>query len=31
MNWYDRVVLPYLIDMACGLPMVQKQRSQLVP
>jgi hypothetical protein len=18
MNWYDRVVLPYVIDMACG-------------
>jgi len=31
MNWYDRVVLPYLIDIACGLPMVQKQRGQLVP
>ena len=31
MNWYDRLVLPYLIDVACGLPMVQKQRSQLVP
>lgn len=31
MNWYDRHLLPYLIDMACGLPMVQKQRSQLVP
>ena len=31
MNWYDRVVLPYVIDMACGLPMVQKQRRQLVP
>ena len=31
MNWYDRHLLPYLIDMACGLPMVQKQRRQLVP
>ena len=31
MNWYDRVVLPYVIDMACGWPMVQKQRRQLVP
>jgi ubiquinone/menaquinone biosynthesis C-methylase UbiE len=31
MNWYDRVVLPYVIDIACGLPMVQKQRRQLVP
>ena len=31
MNWYDRAVLPYLIDWACGLPMVQNQRRQLVP
>ena len=31
MNWYDRVVLLYLIDIACGLPMVQQQRRQLVP
>ena len=31
MNWYDRVVLPYAIDIACGMPMVQKQRCQLVP
>lgn len=31
MNWYDRVVLPYLIDRACGMPMVQNQRRLLVP
>jgi len=31
MNWYDRVVLPYLIDMACSMPMVQQQRRQVVP
>jgi ubiquinone/menaquinone biosynthesis C-methylase UbiE len=31
MNWYDRVALPYLIDMACGMPMVQQQRRQVVP
>ena len=31
MNWYDRVVLPSLIDMACGMPMVQQQRRQVVP
>ena len=31
MNWYERMVLPWVIDMACGLPMVQKQRRQLVP
>ena len=31
MNVYDRYVLPYLLDIACGLPMVQHQRRQLVP
>ena len=31
MNWYDRHVLPWLIDIACGLPMVQAQRRLLVP
>jgi len=31
MNAYDRHLLPYLIDFACGLPMVQKQRRLLVP
>lgn len=31
MNFYDQHVLPYLIDFACGLPMVQAQRRQLVP
>ncbi len=31
MNFYDQHVLPYLIDVACGLPMVQAQRRQLVP
>ena len=31
MQLYDRYVLPYLIDFACGLPMVQAQRRQLVP
>jgi ubiquinone/menaquinone biosynthesis C-methylase UbiE len=31
MGLYDRYVLPYLIDIACGLPMVQAQRRQLVP
>lgn len=30
MNWYDRGVSPYLIDIACGLPMVQVQRRHLV-
>ncbi len=31
MNRYDRHILPYLIDFACGLPMVQAQRRRLVP
>ena len=31
MNWYDRHVLPWLIDIACGLPMVQAKRRLLVP
>ena len=28
---YDRLVLPYLLDVACGLPMVQAQRQKLIP
>ena len=31
MNLYDRYVLPPLIDWACGLPVVQRERAQLVP
>lgn len=31
MGFYDQHILPYLIDFACGLPMVQAQRRQLVP
>lgn len=31
MGFYDQHLLPYLIDFACGLPMVQAQRRQLVP
>ena len=31
MNWYDRHILPWLIDIACGLPMVQARRQALVP
>lgn len=30
-NWYERHVLPYLLDCACGLPMVGRQRQQVVP
>lgn len=28
---YDRFVLPWLIDLACGLPMVQARRRELLP
>ena len=31
MNWYEQHILPWLIDMACGLPMVQARRQALVP
>ena len=31
MSWYDRHILPWLIDIACGLPMVQDKRRALVP
>ena len=30
-SWYDRHVLPWLIDFACGLPVVAAQRRQVVP
>lgn len=31
MNWYDQHILPWLLDIACGLPMVQERRRSLVP
>lgn len=31
MRWYDQHILPWLIDVACGLPMVQARRQALVP
>ncbi|KJU80523.1 phospholipid methyltransferase [Ectopseudomonas oleovorans] len=31
MGFYDRHVLPYLIDFACGMGAVMKARSQIVP
>ena len=31
MDWYDRHILPWLIDFGCGLPMVQARRRALVP
>lgn len=30
-GWYERKVLPLLIDVACGLPAIDKQREKLVP
>ena len=31
MAFYQRVILPRLIDFACGLPAVQTQRAQIIP
>ncbi len=31
MNLYDRYVLPYLIDWACGVNAVERQRRKLIP
>lgn len=30
-NWYERRLLPYLIDFACGIKPVRKQRRKVVP
>jgi SAM-dependent methyltransferase len=30
-TWYDRHLLPWLIDWACGAPMFTRQRALLVP
>lgn len=30
-GWYERRLLPYLIDFACGLGAVRRQREKLVP
>lgn len=30
-SWYDRHVLPYLLDFACGLPVVSRLRRQVIP
>lgn len=31
MNFYDRYLLPYLVDLACGVGPVQRQRAKIVP
>lgn len=30
-SWYDRHVLPWLIDWACGVPLFTRQRQLLIP
>lgn len=30
-SWYDRKILPYLIDVACGMNVVHRQREKVVP
>jgi ubiquinone/menaquinone biosynthesis C-methylase UbiE len=30
-SWYDRHILPYLLDIACGLKPVRRQREKVVP
>ena len=30
-NWYERNVLPWLIDFACGMKSVSKQRMKVIP
>ena len=30
-NWYERHLLPYLIDLACGIGPVGRQRQKVVP
>jgi ubiquinone/menaquinone biosynthesis C-methylase UbiE len=30
-NWYQRYLLPYLVDLACGVKPVRRQREKVVP
>lgn len=30
-NWYERHILPYLIDLACGIGPIRRQREKVVP
>ena len=30
-SWYERTVLPYLLDLACGIGPIQRQREKVVP
>jgi ubiquinone/menaquinone biosynthesis C-methylase UbiE len=30
-NWYDRHILPTMLDMTCGMPMISRMRQLVVP
>jgi ubiquinone/menaquinone biosynthesis C-methylase UbiE len=30
-SWYERHILPHALDIACGLPMIARQRALIVP
>ncbi|MEO8297895.1 MAG: class I SAM-dependent methyltransferase [Burkholderiales bacterium] len=30
-SWYDRVVLPHVLDLACGVKPIRRQREKVVP
>lgn len=30
-SWYERTLLPYLLDFSCGLKPIQKQRLKVIP
>ena len=30
-NWYDRHILPTVLDLACGMPMISRMRQLVVP
>lgn len=30
-NWYDRHILPYLLDLLCGMKPIRQQRAEVVP
>ena len=30
-SWYERVVLPHLLELACGVKPIRRQRQKIVP
>ncbi len=30
-NWYDRHLLPYMLDLACGVKPIRRQRQKVIP